>query len=87
MIIVSAKRTWWVAPPLPGTTLRSISRPFDTAVRSASTTSVTPKTALKSGSSQHGNARLQSVDCICDVAITRSVPSSSVYVLRYQPRS
>ena len=35
-----------------------------------STTSVTPNTALKSGSSQHGNARRQSVDCIWVVAIT-----------------
>ena len=45
-------------------------------------TSVMPKTALKSGSSQHGNARRQSVACICVVAMTCSVPSSSRYVLR-----
>ena len=55
---------------------------LDTASRSGSTTSVMPNTALKSGSSQHGNARRQSVACIWVVAMTCSVPSSSRYVLR-----
>ena len=45
-------------------------------------TSVMPNTALKSGSSQHGNARRQSVACICVVAMTCSVPAASRNVLR-----
>jgi len=56
---------------------RAISGPFDTASISGSMTRVTPNTALKSGSSQHGNARRQSVDCIWVVAITCSRPSAS----------
>ena len=59
----------------------------ETASRCGSMMSVTSKTALKSGSSKHGNARRQSVACICEVAMTCSLPSASVYVLRYQPRS
>ncbi len=45
-------------------------------------TRVTPNDALKSGSSQHGNARRQSVDSIWVVAMTCSVPASSLNVLR-----
>jgi hypothetical protein len=48
---------------------------------------VTSNTALKSGSSKHGNARRQSVGCIWLVAMTRSSPSAVRYVLRYHPRS
>ena len=45
-------------------------------------TNVMANTALNSGSSQHGNARRQSVACICVVAMTCSSPSSSTNVLR-----
>ena len=79
MTIVSAKRT----ATLPsGRSLRSTSGPLDTTSSSGSMTSVMPNTDLKSGSSQHGNARRQSVACIWVVAITRSLPTSSRYVLR-----
>ena len=66
----------------PSRSSRSTSDPLDTAVSSGSITSVIANTALNSGSSQHGNARRQSVACICVVAITRSTPSSSTNVLR-----
>ena len=72
-IIVSAKRT--ATLPVRPASARSTSGPLDTASRSGSTTSVMPNTALKSGSSQHGNARRQSVACICVVAMTRSAPA------------
>ena len=55
---------------------------FDTAVSAGSMTNVIANTALNSGSSQHGNARRQSVACICVVAMTCSLPSSSTNVLR-----
>ena len=77
--IVSAKRT---ATLPPGRSVRSTSGPLETASSAGSMTSVMPKTALKSGSSQHGNARRQSVACICVVAMTCSAPSSSRNVLR-----
>ena len=82
--IVSAKRT---ATLPPGRSSRPVSASLDTASRSGSTTSVIPNTAFRSGSSQHGNARRQSVACIWVVAITRSTsPSPSgpgaEYVLR-----
>ena len=77
--IVSANVTATV-PSARGT--RSISGPLDTASRCSATTRVMPNTALKSGSSQHGKARRQSVDSICVVAMTCSVPSSSLNVLR-----
>ncbi len=77
--MVSVKRTATVPP---GRSSRPASGPLETASRVGSITSVTPKTALKSGSSQHGNARRQSVACIWVVAITRSSPASSRYVLR-----
>ena len=74
--IVSSNRT--ATFPVPSTvSVREISAPLETAKRSGSVTSVTANTALKSGSSKHGNARLQSVACICVVAITRSLPSAS----------
>jgi hypothetical protein len=57
--------------------VRSTSGPLLTAIRCGSTMSVTSKTALKSGSSKHGNARRQSVACICDAAMTCSTPCSS----------
>ena len=57
------------------------------ASRSPGATIVTAKTALKSGSSQHGKARRQSVACIWLVAMVCSTPSSSLKRERYQPRS
>ena len=47
-----------------------------------STTRVISKTALRSGSSQHGKARRASVDSIWVVAMVWVAPSSSVNVLR-----
>ena len=70
MIIVSAKRI----TVRPSATVRSISGPLEMAVSPSATSRVTPKTALNSGSSQHGNARRQSVDCIWVVAMTCCVP-------------
>ena len=57
------------------------------ASRSPGATIVAAKTALKSGSSQHGKARRQSVACIWLVAMVCSTPSSSLKRERYQPRS
>ena len=57
------------------------------AIRPSATVSLMAKTALKSGSSKHGKARRQSVDCICEVAMVRTRPDSSVNVERYQPRN
>ena len=62
--------------------VRSTSAALETAARSASTTRVTPKTALKSGSSQHGKARRASVASNWVVAMTCSAPSVSVKVER-----
>ena len=50
---------------------------LETAYRSSGTMRVTPKTALKSGSSKHGKARRASVLSNCVVAMTCSLPSSS----------
>ena len=77
--IVSAKRTATVPS---GRGVRSTSGPLEIAVSAGSMTSVMPNVALKSGSSQHGNARRQSVACIWVVAMTCSVPASSLNVLR-----
>ena len=66
MIIVSAKRMTVRRRRV----VRSISGPLETAMRPSATSRVTPNTALNSGSSQHGKARRQSVDCIWVVAIT-----------------
>ena len=82
--MVGAKRT--ATLPL-ACSLRSTSGPLLTARWAGSTISVTSKTALKSGSSKQGKARRQSVACIWLVAMTCWLPSPSVYVLRYQPRS
>ena len=57
--------------------VRSISGPFESAVRSAATISVTPKTAFRSGSSHDGNARRASVASKWVVAMT-SVPWSGL---------
>ncbi len=62
----------------PSAVVRSISGAFEIAVSPSSTSRVMANTALNSGSSQHGNARRQSVACIWVVAITCSMPSSSV---------
>ena len=77
--MVSAKRTATLPSPAGS---RPISPAFETASRSSGTTRVTAKTALASGSSQHGNARRASVASIWVVAITCSTPSSSVNVDR-----
>ena len=55
---------------------------FDTAVSAGSMTSVVAKTALKSGSSQQGNARRASVASNCVAAIVCVAPPGSLYVLR-----
>ena len=55
---------------------------FETAARFAATTSVTPKTALNAGSSQHGKPRLASVASNCVAASVCGWPSASLYVLR-----
>ena len=73
--IVSANRTRTRPSPAGS---RPISGPFEIASSPSSTTSVTPNTALRSGSSQHGNARRASVDSNCVVAIVRVTPASSV---------
>ena len=75
MDIVSAKRTTWRPS---GRASRETSGPLEMASRSSATTIVTANTALKSGSSQQGKARRQSVACIWLVAMTRSFPSSSL---------
>jgi hypothetical protein len=58
---------------------RSSSGPLDTASRSSATSSVTPKTALKAGSSQQGKARRASVASNWVTAMRRVAPSSAVY--------
>ena len=70
-----------------GVVSRCVSGPFEIAIRPSSTVRSTVNTAFMSGSSKHGNALRQSVDCIWVVAMTRSMPLSSTNVLRYQPRS
>ena len=57
---------------------RETSGPFEMAIIVGSTTNVIPKVALNSGSSKHGNTRRQSVDCICEQAMTCCAPLSSV---------
>ena len=84
MGIVSAKRT--TCRPSSRTS-RPTSGPFEMASSSPGTTREIEKTALKSGSSQQGKARRQSVACIWVVAITCSRPSSALNVERYQPLS
>ena len=79
MGMVSAKRT--ATLPSPGGS-RPTSAALEMASRPSGTTSVTPKTALTSGSSQQGKARRASVASIWVVASTRSTPSSSVNVDR-----
>ncbi len=77
--MVSPKRT---ATFPSGRSVLSISRVLDTARRSGGTISVSPKTALKSGSSQQGKARRASVASNWVVAMSCSSPASSVKVLR-----
>ena len=77
--MVSAKRTATLPSPAGS---RPTSPALEMASRSSGTTSVTPKTALASGSSQHGKARRASVASIWVVASTRSTPWSSVKVER-----
>jgi hypothetical protein len=57
IVIVSAK----VMTFFPRSRRSSTTRVLETAVSAGSIASVTAKTALKSGSSQHGNARRASV--------------------------
>ena len=51
---------------------------FDTAVSAGSIASVTAKTALNDGSSQHGNARRASVASNCVAAMVRDTPLGSL---------
>ena len=76
--MVSAKRTrrW------PSITSSEVTAALDTARRSSSRCRVMAKRALKSGSSQQGKARRASVASNCVVAMTWSLPSSSVKVDR-----
>jgi hypothetical protein len=67
---------------VPAGSSRLISGPLEIAWRPSAVTRVTPNTAFRSGSSQHGNARRASVDSNCVVAIVRVRPSSSLYVDR-----
>ncbi len=60
----------------PSISRRDTSGEFEIAMSPSATTRVIENTDLNSGSSRHGNARRQSVDCICVVAITRSEPSA-----------
>jgi hypothetical protein len=77
--MVSANRTATLPSP---TGSRPISPALEMASRSSGTTSVTPNTALASGSSQQGKALRASVASIWVVASTRSVPSWSTKVDR-----
>ena len=61
-------------------TVSCLTGSFETAVSPGATISVTEKTALKSGSSQHGNALRASVACNWVVAMVCTSPASSVYV-------
>ena len=79
MRMVSAKLTAF----LPGPAGASVATAaFDTAARPSGTTRVTPKTALKAGSSQHGNPRRASVDSNWVAAMVCDTPAASLYVLR-----
>ncbi len=73
--IVSSNRTRTRPFPVGS---RETSGPFEIARSPSCATSVTPNTALRSGSSQHGNARRASVDSNCVVAIAWLAPASSV---------
>ncbi len=79
MGIVSAKRTR-TRPTSDGT--RSSSAPLLRAVAASGTSRVTAKVALKSGSSQQGNALRAKVASIWVVAMTASSPSAAVNVER-----
>ena len=74
MRMVSAKRTA-TRPSSVGR--RSTSAALARAVRPSSTTSVTPKVALQSGSSQQGKARRASVASNWVVAMVWVSPSTS----------
>ena len=74
MIIVSANRTW-TRPS--GREVRSISGALESAVKPPAATTVTPKVAFRSGSSQHGKHIRASVASKWVAAITYEDPSSS----------
>ena len=76
---MSAKRTTRV-PSGPASSESTAA--LDTVVSSAGTWSVMAKTALQSGSSQHGKARRASVASNWVVAMTCSSPASSLNVDR-----
>ena len=57
-------------------------RVLETAVSAGSIASVTLKTDLKAGSSQHGNARRASVASNCVAAIVCETPLGSLYTER-----
>ncbi len=79
MVTVSWNRTATL-PLLAGR--RSASAVLLIAVSSAGMTAVTENTALRSGSSQHGNARRASVASNWVVAMPRFCPVASSKVLR-----
>ncbi len=75
--MVGAKRTRRVPP----SRVSSSTGELEKAARPSSTSKVTSKTALRSGSSQHGKARRASVDSIWVVAIVLVSPPGSTKVL------
>jgi hypothetical protein len=79
ILMLSAKVT--ALRPSPSGSSRTTAQ-FETAARCSATTSVTPKTALKAGSSQHGKARLASVASNWVAAMVCGWPVESLYVLR-----
>jgi hypothetical protein len=76
--MVGEKRTTFLSPTRRTSTIGELEK----ASTSRLTVSVTSKTALRSGSSQHGKARLASTDSNCVVAMVCVPPASSVNVER-----
>jgi len=74
MTMLSAKRTIL----RPCSSVSPTIEVFDTAVSAGSIASVTVNTALKDGSSQHGNARRASVASNWVAAIVRDTPLGSL---------
>jgi hypothetical protein len=76
--MVSENRTIF----FPFSTVWEATAVLEIAVNDGSTIKVVANTALKSGSSQQGNARRASVASNCVAAIEWVVPALSLYVLR-----
>src|SRR5215208_138955 len=74
ILMVSANTTTFLPASMRSDTIDV----FETAVRTGSITSVEANTALKSGSSQHGNARRASVASNWVAARTRGMPAGSL---------